>query len=109
MENAFQILMPPFDYDLADAGKNASYGWAFFSCYNSEEAYKDLEVEASQKDRDFIAAVNWKAAEEAIKEGKYKEINGVKVIDPQEVKGIVYFLPTPKSPDRKSTRLNSSH
>jgi len=98
MENAFQILMPPFDYDLADAGKRVSYGWAFFSCYNSEEAYKDLEVEASQKDRDFIAAVNWKAAEEAIKEGKYKEINGVKVIDPQEVKGIVYFLPTPKSP-----------
>jgi len=98
MENAFQILMPPFDYDLADAGKGVSYGWAFFSCYNTEEAYKDLEVEASQKDRDFIAAVNWKAAEEAIKEGKYKEINGVKVIDPQEVKGIVYFLPTPKSP-----------
>ena len=98
MENAFQILMPPYDFDLADAGKNASYGWAFFSSYNTEEAYKDLEVEASQKDRDFIAAVNWKAAEEAIKEGKYKEINGVKVIDPQEVKGIVYFLPTPKSP-----------
>jgi nitrous-oxide reductase len=98
MENAFQILMPPFDYDLADAGKNASYGWAFFSCYNSEEAFKDLEVEASQKDRDFIAAVNWKAAEEVIKEGKYKEINGVKVIDPREVKGIVYLLPTPKSP-----------
>jgi len=98
MENAFQILMPPFDYDLADAGKEVSYGWAFFSSYNTEMGYKDLEVEASQKDRDFIAAVNWKAAEEAIKEGKYKEINGVKVIDPQEVKGIVYFLPTPKSP-----------
>lgn len=98
MENAFQILMPPFDYDLGDAGKLASYGWAFFSCYNTEMAYKNLEVEASQKDRDFIAAVNWKAAEQAIKEGKYKEINGVKVIDPQEVKGIVYFLPTPKSP-----------
>ncbi len=98
MENAFQILMPPFDYDLADAGKQVSYGWAFFSSYNTEMAYKELEVGASQKDRDFIAAVNWKAAEEAIKEGKYKEINGVKVIDPQEVKGIVYLLPTPKSP-----------
>lgn len=98
MQNAFQILMPPFDYDLGDAGKLVSYGWAFFSSYNTEEAYKNLEVEASQKDRDFIAAVNWKAAEEAIKQGKYKEINGVKVIDPREVKGIVYFLPTPKSP-----------
>ena len=98
MENAFQILMPPFDYDLADAGKNVSYGWAFFSSYNTEMAYKDLEVEASQRDRDFIAAVNWKAAEEAIKAGKYKEINGVKVIDPREVKGIVYLIPTPKSP-----------
>jgi len=75
-----------------------SYGWAFFSSYNTEMAYKDLEVEASQRDRDFIAAVNWKAAEEAIKAGKYKEINGVKVIDPREVKGIVYLIPTPKSP-----------
>jgi nitrous-oxide reductase len=98
MENAFQILMPPFDYDLSDAGKLVSYGWSFFSAYNTEMAYKDLEVDASQKDKDFIAAVNWKAAEEAISEGKFKEINGVKVIDPREVKGIVYLLPTPKSP-----------
>ena len=61
--------MPPFDYDLADAGKLASDGWAFFTSYNTERATGKLEVTASQKDRDYIAAVNWRAAEEAAAKG----------------------------------------
>jgi nitrous-oxide reductase len=32
-----------------------------------------LEVNASQKDKDFIMAVNWKKAEEYIKAGKGKK------------------------------------
>ena len=56
---AFQILMPGFDYDLAHAGKGPSGDWIFFSTYNTEEAHTMLEVEASQNDKDFIAAINW--------------------------------------------------
>ena len=58
MSLAFQILVPGFDYDLAHAGKGPSRDWAFFTCYNSEEAHSLLEINASRKDKDFIAAVN---------------------------------------------------
>jgi nitrous-oxide reductase len=98
MSLGWQILMPPFDFDLADAGKLASDGWMFFSSYNSERATGKLEVTASQRDRDYIAAVDWHAAEKAIADGKFETIDGVKVIDPKKVAGIVYLMPCGKSP-----------
>lgn len=119
MDVAFQILVPGYDYDLAHGGKGPSHGWMFFTCYNSEEANTLLEVNASQKDKDYIAAVNWKKAEEYIKEGKYKTMPAkyadnsydehthtathemkeeVKVLIPEELPGLIYYLPTPKSP-----------
>ena len=98
MSLAWEILMPPFDYDLGDAGKLASDGWMFLTSYNTERATGKLEVTASQRDRDYIAAIDWRAAEKAIAEGKGDIIGGVKVIDPKKVPGIVYFLPCGKSP-----------
>lgn len=116
----FQILMPGFDYDLSHAGKGPSNGWSFFTSYNSEEAHTLLEINASKNDKDFIAAINWKKAAEYVKEGKGKmmpgkhvrnyvdheeggivkteTINEVRILDPRELEGLVYFLPTPKSP-----------
>lgn len=70
MSVAFQIITPPYDYDLSHAGKGPSYGWFFFSCYNSEEANTLLEVNASQKDKDYIMAVNWKKIEELVAQNK---------------------------------------
>jgi len=119
MNVAFQILVPGFDYDLAHAGKGPSHGWSFFTTYNSEEANTLLEANASQKDKDFIMAVNWKKAEEYVKQGKAKEvagvhyhnywdekkqtavsekINTVKVLDAKDCEGMVYYIPCPKSP-----------
>jgi nitrous-oxide reductase len=98
MSQGFQILMPPFNYDLGDAGKGASNGWVFFSAYNAERATGKLEVTASQRDRDYIAAVDWRAAEKAVAEGKGDLIGGVKVLDPKKVPGVVYLLPCGKSP-----------
>jgi len=98
MSQGFQILMPPFDFDLADAGKQASDGWVFFSSYNTERATGKLETTASQRDRDYIAAVNWKAAEAALAKGAGDVIGGVKVLDPKKVPGIVYLMPCGKSP-----------
>lgn len=98
MSLAWQILMPPFDFDLADAGKLASDGWMFFTSYNTERAIGKLEVTASQRDRDYIAAVDWRAVEKAVAEGKGDVIDGVKVIDPQKVPGLVYLMPCGKSP-----------
>ncbi len=98
MSLGWQVLMPPFNYDLGDAGKGPSAEWGFWTCYNAERATGKLEVTASQKDRDYVAAVNWKNAEKAIRDGKFKMIGGVKVIDPKDVEGVVYLLPAGKSP-----------
>ena len=119
MDVAFQILVPGFNYDLAHAGKGPSHGWAFFTSYNTEQANTLLEVNASQNDKDFIAAINWKKAEEYIAQGKAKTFNtsyyrnyfdekkhmgfseekkSVKVLIPEECPGLIYYLPTPKSP-----------
>ncbi|WP_152001616.1 MULTISPECIES: Sec-dependent nitrous-oxide reductase [unclassified Imperialibacter] len=119
MDVAFQVLLPGYDYDLAHAGKGKSHGWMFFTSYNTEEEHTLLEVNASQRDKDYIAAINWKKAEEYMAQGKFKEMpasyvdnhydeskqmafsetrNTVKVLIPSECPGLVYFLPTPKSP-----------
>ncbi len=119
MNIAFQIITPGINFDLARAGKGKSAGWFFFSCYNSEKANTLLEVNASQKDKDFIMAVNWKKAEEYAKAGKgikkpvkyahntYDDgthsatsniINEVLVLDPKDCPDMVYFMPCPKSP-----------
>ncbi|MEO0202508.1 MAG: Sec-dependent nitrous-oxide reductase [candidate division WOR-3 bacterium] len=119
MDIAFQILMPGFNYDLARCGRGPSHGWCFFTSYNSEQAYTLLEVNASRNDKDYIAAINWKKAEECIAQGKYQEMpatyyhnyydeekhmavsevkKSVKVINPKDCPGVAYFLPTPKSP-----------
>ena len=98
MSLGFEILTPPFDWDLADAGKGPSNGWEFFTCYNSEAAYDSLEIKASQYEMDFIAAVDWRAAQKAVDEGKAKTIGGAPVLDPNNVSGIVYLIPVPKSP-----------
>ncbi|WP_162127917.1 Sec-dependent nitrous-oxide reductase [Flavobacterium phycosphaerae] len=119
MDIAFQIQCPGVNFDLSHAGKGKSHGWFFFSCYNTEQANTLLEVNASQKDKDFIMAVNWKKAEEYIKAGKGKltptkyahnvynesthtatsEIKTqVLILDSKELKDICYMIPCPKSP-----------
>ena len=98
MSTGFEILTPPFDWDKADAGKGASDGWSFFTCYNSEMAHDSLEVKASQAEMDYVAAVNWREAQKAVDAGKAKMIAGAPVLDPREVPGIVYLIPVPKSP-----------
>jgi nitrous-oxide reductase len=98
MSLGWQILMPPFDFDIGDAGKLVSDGWLFVTSYNTERATGKLEVTASQRDQDYIAAVDWRAAEKAIADGKGDVIDGVKVLDPKKVPGIVYLMPCGKSP-----------
>jgi nitrous-oxide reductase len=94
----WQILTPPFNWDLGSTGKGPSSGWAFWTSYNTEMAHETLEVNASQRDRDYAAFVNWKAAEQAVADGKANLIDGVPVLDPSAVPGILYFVPVGKSP-----------
>ena len=119
MDLAFQIQCPGVNFDLSHAGKGKSHGWFFFSCYNTEQANTLLEVNASQKDKDFIMAVNWKKAEEYVKAGKGKKVPAnyahntwdekthsaksemkkeVIILDSKEFADLCYMIPCPKSP-----------
>jgi len=119
MSISFQLITPGFDYDLSHAGKGPSDGWFFFSCYNSEQAYSLLEVNASQKDKDFILAINWKKIEEMVAQGKGTDMDAnyahnvyddkkhtattemlkkVRILKPEDVAGAIYYIPCPKSP-----------
>ena len=98
MSLGWEIMMPPFNYDLGDAGKKDSDGWMFFTSYNAERATGKLEVTSAQRDRDYIAAVNWREAEKAAAAGQGDMIGGVKVLDPKKVPGLVYLMPCGKSP-----------
>jgi nitrous-oxide reductase len=118
MDVAFQIVVPGYNYDLSNAGRKASAGWAFLTTYNTEEAHTLLEVNASRNDKDFIAAVNWKRAEACVAEGAgrmmpaeymhnhmgagrltYSEMKrSVRVLEPTDCSNMIFFLPTPKSP-----------
>jgi len=98
MSVGWQILTPPFDWDLGSTGKGPSSGWAFWTSYNTEMAHDQLEANSTQKDRDYAAVVNWRAAEAAVKEGHTTTLDGVQVIDPAKVPGVLYYLPVPKSP-----------
>ena len=119
MDIAFQLRMPGFNYDLSHPGRGKSHGWFFFSTYNTEESNTLMEVNASQNDKDFIAAINWKKIEEYVANGGGTKIpakyahntwnddehtaktvmeDEVLVIEPSEVPGAIFFLPTAKSP-----------
>ena len=98
MSVGFQILMPPFDFDLASTGKGPSSGYVFFTSYNTEMAGETLEVNASQMDRDLGAIVNWKAAAQAVKDGKATKMDGVPVLDPAKAPGLVHLVGIAKSP-----------
>jgi nitrous-oxide reductase len=98
MRVGWELLLPPWQYDLSDAGKKVSEGWAFLTTYNTEEATTVLEKNASKNDRDYIIALNWREVEKAVQAGKFTTVAGVKVVDPTKVPGLVYLIPVAKSP-----------
>jgi len=89
MDESFQIELPPYTQDLADAGKLVSDGWAFFGSFNTELSVgadfdeetglpigEPMEAGASKNNFDFLHVINWRAAEQLIADGKYDMIGG---------------------------------
>ena len=107
LAKSFQIELPPYNQDLADAGKLASDGWGFINSYNTEmatggnmEGKPAIEAGASAKDFDFLHIINWKKAEQVVAAGKFEMRNGVRVIPLKTAvaEGILFFAPEPRSP-----------
>jgi nitrous-oxide reductase len=106
-EDSFQIELPPYNQDLADAGKLVSNGWAFINTYNTEmatggilEGEPPLETGAIAADYDYLHIINWEKAEEVVAAGNYVEHNGMRVItlDTAIEEGLLYFAPEPRNP-----------
>lgn len=107
LKDSFQIELPPYTQDLADAGKGVSAGYAFINSYNVEMATggiaqgkPPLEVGASQLDFDYLHVINWKKAEQVAAAGKCAELNGIRVIPLETAiaEGLLYLVPEPRSP-----------
>ncbi|MGC5327280.1 Sec-dependent nitrous-oxide reductase [Brevibacillus sp. SYSU BS000544] len=99
LQLAYQLMLPPWSFDLSDAGKKVSGDWAVMTSYNTEEATTEWEINASQKERDYVVLFNWKELEKmANTPGQHDVIDGVKMIDPSKHKGAVYLVPCAKSP-----------
>lgn len=106
LDRSFQVELPPYTQDLADAGKLKSDGWVFLNSYNSEMSYggnmegnPPIEVGASAGDFDYLHAINWKKAEQVVGTRSVR-LNGMRVIpiDVAVAEGILYLVPEPRSP-----------
>jgi nitrous-oxide reductase len=104
---SFQVELPPYNQDLADAGKAASEGFAFLNSYNTEMAtggnaqgHPSIEVGASKNDFDYMHIIDWKKAEKLVAAGKTEMHNGMPVIRIKTAvaEGILHLVPEPKSP-----------
>ncbi|MEH7272056.1 Sec-dependent nitrous-oxide reductase [Neobacillus vireti] len=106
---AYQVALPPWSYDLSDAGKKGSADWAVMTTYNTEEATTNLEINASQADRDYIVLFNWKELEKMVADGQYDEVTGQKMIFPEKHKGGIYLVPVAKSPHGVDVTPDGKH
>jgi nitrous-oxide reductase len=106
-DRSFQIELPPYTQDLADAGKGPSEGWGFINTYNTEmgtggllEGKPAIESSASAGSTDFLHIINWKKGEEVVKAGKFEMINGMRVISIKTAveEGVLFNAPEVRSP-----------
>jgi nitrous-oxide reductase len=107
LARSFQIELPPYSQDLADAGKGPSHGWGFINTYNSEmatggklEGQPTIESGASAGSTDFLHIINWKKAEEVVNAGRFNTVNGMRVIPltTAVAEGILFAAPEVRSP-----------
>ncbi|MGD8190509.1 Sec-dependent nitrous-oxide reductase [Brevibacillus ginsengisoli] len=106
---AYQVVLPPWSFDLSDAGKKVSGDWIVMTTYNTEEATTNMEINASQNDRDYLVLVNWKELEQKVKNGECDVVDGVKMIDPLKHKGSIYLVPVAKSPHGVDVTPDGKH
>jgi len=93
LETKFEVMIVG-NADIASSGKDGRY--VFSTMYNTENAVTSEGM--IERDRDAVAAIDVPLAEKALAEGRFTKINGVPVIKPEEVPGVLTLIPVPKNP-----------
>lgn len=106
-EKSFQIELPPYNQDLADAGKLVSQGFGFINSFNTELAVGGtldkkpaVEVGATKNNFDYLQVIDWKKAEKVVAAGKFVTRNGMRVVTLKVAasEGILHLVPEPRNP-----------
>jgi nitrous-oxide reductase len=88
-------IMVEENLDLAATDYQGKYSFA--TSYNIEQGVTISEMLAS--DYDYLLVFHWERIRDALKKGKYKTVNGVKIIDGRRGKSdIILRIPVPKNP-----------
>ena len=93
LDTKFEVMIVG-NADIASSGKDGRY--VFSTMYNTENAITSEGM--IERDQDAVAAIDVPLAEKALAEGKFTKINGVPVIKPEDVPGVLTLIPVPKNP-----------
>jgi nitrous-oxide reductase len=93
MEVKFEVRVNG-NIDIADTSKDGRY--AFSTVYNLEQG-RDMGS-MIQYDRDAVAAIDIPAAEKAVAANRGEVRNGVPILNPDEIEGLLTLIPVPKNP-----------